>query len=513
MNTPSPDDRYTRLLMPMLSAGLFAAAAPTLSLWPLAFVALVPLFHSMYHAGKIRGAAFAGFVFGGVLFTLLAHWLYTATVDHYGKPPWIGVAFMLLCGVLPYGLLFAAFGAAFRALRQDSAVFFALVVPSLWILAEYVTTLVPVMIPWGMAGYLAAPFSLYTQAADVAGVWGVSFTLVAANGCLLMATRSRPGVAVTLAIIFIAGPAVYGLHATSRVEALMAAKKGTADEKAATLVQASHSLKERWSGMGFSHRLRTYMEMSDCAPAPGGCTVVWAETVLNQPGEVNRTLFARLAGFVSDDSVLIAGAVRKKGDRTFNSAYVVTGQGSVSRYDKNILLPYSETPLFFDFLGDFYTAPDRFDPGDAPSAVTTSHGTYGLSICFEGVYPNYVRRSVSNGAGVLVNISNDSWFGRTSMPHAHLNAVRFRAIENRRYMLRTSNSGFSAVISPTGAVLARSGLFTRETVRHRYAVLRTPSTYTRFGDWAPLVAILLLLAATGFAVLGKNSVARGRDRG
>ena len=181
----------------------------------------------------------------------------------------------------------------------------------------------------------------------------------------------------------------------------------------------------------------------------------------------------------------------------------MSGKEGETFYDKNILLPYAELAPFGPVLGSFYTAPTGFLGGDTPPAARTGAGTIGLSICFESVYPWHVRRSVASGALCLVNISNEGWFGRSSEPPLHLRQASVRAIENRRFMARASNNGYSAIMAPTGEIESVSGLFTRQCVTGEILMLESKTIYTMLGDWILYVAAAVLLVLLVAALLKK----------
>ncbi len=268
---------------------------------------------------------------------------------------------------------------------------------------------------------------------------------------------------------------------------------------AAVLVQANFSLSERWSGMGFYHRLKTYLDMSGSGGEGAGRVIVWPETALNSSTHVNDGLFMEMMRYIGEESLLISGGIMTDDadgeNGVYNCAFLISGDGHLMRYDKHILLPYAETAPLIDLLGQYYTAPDAFIPGRSPVAFKTPLGRVGLSICFEILYPGLVRRAVSDGAEFLVNISNDAWFDDSPMPYQHLDGAVLRAVENRRFVLRTSNSGISAVISPAGATVKKSGLFSAETISGNFLPLRQKSIYTRWGDLIVYFSAFYLMAA------------------
>jgi len=285
----------------------------------------------------------------------------------------------------------------------------------------------------------------------------------------------------------------------------------------AVLVQGNFSTKERWSGMGFYQRVMSYLEMSGDKygnksgekPEDEGQdarVIVWPETILNSSSKLNDALFVEIMRYIGENSLLISGGLKTdhKNNEVFNSAYFISGTGRLLRYDKHILLPYAETSPLIDLLDTYYAAPNEFTSGRTPLCINAPGGKVGASICFEILYPGFIRQSVKDGASYLVNISNDSWFGDSPMPYIHLNAACLRAVENRRFLLRASNSGFSAVISPTGKVMVKSGLFTKERVDGDFVKLDQLSFYANYGNLIFLGSAIILLSALIQVILKKD---------
>lgn len=490
----------------IITAFLYSLSFPFFSLWLLGFAALVPFLVVPAKNPPVWKRAALGFVLGAGLVLGTAHWLFYALIHEFEKPWTTGVLFVLGFALLPYGLLYSCFSVAFGYLKKRSLYFFCLVFPSLWVLTELLKQIIPIMIPWADLGYAALGGGYYVQVADLCGGVGVSFLLAMVNGTIaylamelfeqekrsltLWLTKNKAGIAVLA--LALGGPVLYGMARTAQIES---PHEGRTVE--AALVQASFSQKERWSGLGFVNRVRTYVKLSDFENAASPFVAVWPETVLNSSAMVNDDFFREVIQSTGPDALLITGGLRKTpdGHGTFNSAFFISGRGRVSAYDKHILLPYSEnTPMGQDVLGDYYTAPSQFVPGVSPLAMETPMGKMGASICFEILYSGHVRRSVREGAQVLVNLSNDSWFNST-MPYMHLDAARMRAIENRRWLLRASNSGFSALIAPDGSIQARSELGARQAIRGGYSLSDEITPYTRFGPWILYLAGLIVASA------------------
>jgi apolipoprotein N-acyltransferase len=190
----------------------------------------------------------------------------------------------------------------------------------------------------------------------------------------------------------------------------------------------------------------------------------------------------------------------------FNSAYVVSAEGAVkARYDKQHLVPFGEyVPLsgllFFvnrlaDGIGDF-------EPGRGMPEVSAGGARVGVLICYEAIFPDLARR-VAAGASVLVNITNDAWFGRTAAPWQHLAQAVFRAVELKRPLVRAANTGVSAIVDRSGRVETALGLFTRGTLAARIALPRAGEStlYARVGD--RFAHVCALAAAAALVAVGR----------
>ena len=492
----------------IISACLYPLAFSPVGAWPLAFFCLSPLFCALF-AAKTRLSAFLkGALFGALFSAFMGYWLYGSLVDQYEKSPLTAALFLAFCLILPHFLLYGAFGILFHLLKRKRLLFFAVTAPSLWVITEFSKEWIFGFVPWGHLGYASLGFLPYAQVADIAGVFGAGFLLAGANGVIAFGALGSPGTAgqgdspprtrrtALLLLFFIFAPVLYGSIQLTRWNAKCAEALGR-EGFAVTLVQGNHTAKERWSGMGFYGRVKAYLSLSgllneksaDSAPFR---MIVWPETVLNSPQEITDGLFSELVGQAGPNTLLVTGGLRMLPLGAINCAYFISGTGRVTAYDKKILLPYAETAPAGDILGDYYEAPHKFIRGKGRAATDTDKGLMGASICLEALYPAHVARAVRQGAKILVNLSNDTWFGDSAMPHLHLDANRMRAIENRRFLLRAGNSGFCAIISPTGKIEAKSGLFRQETITGRAAFLSGRTLFTLLGNW--IVGASLLLA-------------------
>jgi apolipoprotein N-acyltransferase len=237
-----------------------------------------------------------------------------------------------------------------------------------------------------------------------------------------------------------------------------------------------------------------------------GRIIVWPETVLNSSAKMNEDAMKQVIGSIGPDSLLVAGGTRYgRNKEIFNSVFFISGNGYVRWYDKNILLPFSETkPMNIGTLGRYYSAPDEFSPGTMQPFIKTEMSGIGVSICFEVIYPWHIRKSILSGADLLVNVSNDGWFGDTAEPYQHMDIARFRAIENRRFLLRASNNGISAAIDPLGNIREHTRLFKKEILDSRIIRIKTRSIYSIAGDIVLYMAIIIIFIQLIIPIVKKS---------
>lgn len=501
------------LFLVLVSVTGYALAMPHLNWYWLGFVCLIPLFYVLERSDSIPKTICYGFLWGVGLSFSLGYWLFFTLLNHYEVPFAKSLLFFSLCLVFPVAALYALSALLLRFFRQNALFYYALVVPSVWAGLEYAKTIAPFLLPWGGLDSSLIGFAEFVQIADITGPYGIIWIAAAINALVFFSLKkffiffkkrcSRDlvggGFSLVAAGILVAVPFLYGRHQLQSIQTSVFPLLENPESRIhATLVQGNFSTKERWSGMGFYQRVGRYLEMSEDNGREGRPRViVWPENTLNVSSKLDDALFVELMRGIGENALLVAGGLKIDGDTNavYNSAYFISGTGRLTRYDKQILLPYAETSPLFDLLDAYYTAPSEFSKGKTPLCMDSSPGPAGPSICFEILYSGFIRESVRNGAGYLVNLSNDSWFGDSPMPRVHLNAARMRAIENRRFLLRSSTSGISAVIAPDGHPIVESRLFAQERVDGGFLMLDDLSFYTRYGDWVILVAAGIVLIA------------------
>jgi apolipoprotein N-acyltransferase len=495
---------------PVLASGaLFALAFPPVPLVVPAFVCLVPFAVAVARqaddpAGRGAVAARIGLWFGAVGFGAALYWIASA-LSHFTSLAFAGYAGTLVW-LAPFE---AAAGAALFAARRATRWPLALVLPLVWVAIEMALGHVgDLAFPWLPLGLSVAKHPVWIQIADVSGVHGVSLWIAFVNGCLADAwlARRHAGRAVvwlTAAAASLVGVAAYGGHRLTATALRPQARIAIVQPNIPEDDKLNAEVPGRFIGPLASLTRRVEAER----PA----LVVWPETALpgylsSHPawGDSLRALAA------ASHTPILFGVLDAifTGPETydyFNAAMLTDSTGrlaAVPPYHKRYLVPVVERVPFLDprwFHIDYFGG---FGRGALPDPMPTPAGRLGVLICYESAFPQQSRRYRALGADVLVNITNDAWFGRSAAPWQHEAHLRLRAVENRIGIVRVANTGVSEVIDPLGRVRGATDLFVSDARVYDVLTTSVRTLYVRWGDTAGMGALgatLLLLAwyATG----------------
>jgi apolipoprotein N-acyltransferase len=525
----------------------FPIAGPT-PLWRTAFcwVAILPLLWALLsndRSGKpltLRQAAYLGYVCGFVWYMGNCYWIYQ-TMYLYGglaKPIAAGIL-VLFC--LYLGLYHALFGTLIAAFRNRFGRQTALLlVPFAWVAVELARARITGL-PWDLLGIAQVDNPLLTRLAPVTGAYGLSFVIAAVNALWLIRIRIRER-RFTRPALTIAGVVIVVLYTAGL--RLIADPKSSPTTARATLVQENLGVGAEARGNNeptsqmvdsFS-RLSLYPPADRCNGIPElpstTCIQFLDKSRIGVSPIVPTDLIAwpeSPAGFRTDDPLfrerlaalaraasapLVIGSLgvvpdgsAARGVRVYDSAALVTADGiSAGRYDKIHLVPWGEyVPFkkFFSFADKLTAGAGNMDRGTDRTIFRTAEHNFGVFICYESIFGDEVRQFVKNGAEVLVNISDDGWYGDTSAAWQHLNMVRMRAIENHRWILRSTNTGVTAAIDPYGHVTVAAPRHIRTALRAGFNFEHSVTFYTIHGDLFAYACAFIAALALVFSLIGR----------
>ncbi|GIX48803.1 MAG: apolipoprotein N-acyltransferase [Candidatus Tectimicrobiota bacterium] len=467
-----------------------AAAGFVEQLWPLTWLAFVPLLVALPHGSPWR-AFFLGWWTEAVIIWLGFYWL-VGTMVRYGfiSLP-LSLLFFAVIGI-GNGVRLGLFAGWLRLAGAFSAPWwYRLLLPACtYVALDY---LFPRVFPWylGVTQFRALPL---IQSADLVGVHGITFLLLAGSsfGTALLsravvpaAARRRMGLAFAGLFLLNLG---YGLWQLARLPERLA----RAPSLRLAVIQPNIGIGEKGRHDLRAQHLARQVAMSLDALAQHPALIVWPETMypFSVSAQAQRLALPPLPEEHRTTHWLVGAltyAQRADQRQVFNSALLVGPDSRiVGRYDKQRLLAFGEyIPLqrYLPFLRGISPTIGNLTPG-AGGLVTLPQGiTLGPLICYEDILPALSRQAVRSGAQLLVNLTNDAWFGDTRAPYLHRMLAAFRAIEHRVYLVRATNTGLTSIIDPLGREGAALPLFERGTLIASVQPLRLSTVYTRLGDW------------------------------
>ena len=496
-------------LLAILSGCLFAASFAPIGLWPLGFVALVPFISALSSESSTpsrRRAFFVGWTFGATFFLLTVYWVVNSIFNFGGVPLALSIGIMLLLAAY-LALYPALFALGFYLTRGLGPTVRFLFLPSGWVALEFLRAKLFTGFPWVLAGYSQTNNTTIIQMADIFGVWGVGFLVVAVNGAVALYITSRrerlrtPLTPILLAVIMVAGAASYGLYRGVSV----GARIGSWPTVKVAVAQGNINQGLKWNSDYKTETLDIYRRLSLEGASAGAGLVVWPETAVPFFLAHDEPLSKKVLDVAVESSAyLLAGSPHYEfapGGRTayYNSAFIVSPSGALTqRYDKIKLVPFGEyVPLkkLLFFIDKLTVGVGDFTPGPGPRPLNINGESVGVLICFESIFPEIASSFVRNGASMLAVITNDAWFGKTSAAFQHYDMAVMRAVENRVFVVRAANTGVSGMIDPLGRSVKKTGIFTEEVFTVDAGLRSGPHTfYANYGMLMPAISILFSVA-------------------
>jgi apolipoprotein N-acyltransferase len=490
----------TRLWDAVLHAVVLFAAAFVMALafprtdWSLTpWIALAPLL-AIATIRTPRTAFLWGWASGTLFFVVLLRWLqYTFQV--YSAIPWPLVygPVVLLAAYCGFWTGAVAWAVSWLTARR-SAEFALVLAPFLWVAAEWLRGHLFGGFPWGTLGYSQYLRLRVIQIAELAGVHGVSFVLLAVNaalaGCVVLRWRQALG-GLGAAAVLLAGTLAFG--------AVRLAEPPPTTVGRVAVIQPSIEQPLKWEPRHTRETLGIYFALLRRVGEQHPALIVWPETAAPTILRRDPALVERFRVASAELRVpMLLGSVDEVDRRFRNTAFLITDQGIVGRYDKIHLVPFGEfVPLsgVLGFVRGWAEFIAELEAGSRAVVFDAPPAPFGVVICYEGIFPDLFRQFVRDGALLMVNMTNDAWFGRTSGPEQHLAMYPFRAVEHRVSVVRAANTGVSAFIAPSGIIVRRLHLFERGVMTETVPLRARRTLFTRFGDWLGLLSLAVTTAA------------------
>ncbi len=505
----------TRAALAVASGLALGLAFPKFDYELLAWVALVPLFYVIEGESMRRVLGWA-YLQGFAANIVSLYWIPIPLHDFADVPMQYAIfPMLLLAGVVAINTAVAIWAGEFvaRRLRIPAVI----TMPIAWTAVEWIRTYFPVGFPWNLLGYAAYRSLELIQFAEFTGVYGVSALIVFFNAVVYVVIFRR-GIyrlqtislsALTAIMVLLVGFGAW------RINNLKNAPESGNFKVAMVQGDIPQSLK--WDPKFLPQSYGVYQDESASAAKRGADLIVWPEAAAaflfqadNQyPAELAsdaayRNALLTLAKTLGTPLLFGAPALAQQDGRLgfYNRAYLVSanGQGEVdAHYDKIELVPFGEYVPARALLGYFVNKVVQgfgdMVPGTEQTLFDVKGAKLGILICYESIFPNLTRREVNKGAVVLVNITNDAWYGESSAPYQVLAMAAMRSVETKVPMVRVANTGISALIEPSGQITSRTPLFVRGTVIVKVPWRPVRTLYTMVGDL--FAEICLALTAIG----------------
>jgi apolipoprotein N-acyltransferase len=470
----------------LAGAALTCAFAP-LNAWPLAFLCPAILMW-LWEGSTWRNAALSGFCFNVATFGCGTSWMYIGVHDFSGAPAWIAIGLVVgLTGIM----------AAYHALLGYLAVRWVpatgpwrwfVGLPALWLIIEWLRGWFASGFPWLALGYTQSDTWL-SGFAPVFGVYGISALILLGSGALVALMRGNGAVrSMAAVLLLLPWPVGWGLKQIQWTHP-------AGPPITVAILQGAVPEDIKWDQQNIEPTRALYTQLND--EALGARLIVWPEAALpqiaNELVPYLKQLYARSSQKESD---VVMGILRAdENDDYHNSIMVLPVGNDVTFYDKHHLVPFAEffpVPGFVRSWLRLMNLPySDFTPGRADQPAVAAAGTrLALGICYEDAYGTNDLPAIRD-SGILVNVTNDAWFGHSWARYQHFQIGRMRTLEAQRPLVRAANDGISALVGPAGEVLAQAEQFKPTVLRGTVQPRAGLPPFVRFGNW-PIVVLGLL---------------------
>jgi apolipoprotein N-acyltransferase len=507
------------------SSFLLTASFPKFGLFYVAWFALVPLLIAIRDLSSWNRFRL-GFLTGLVHYFTLGYWL-IHTLRTYGHLP------IYVC--LPIFFLLGAYLACYMGVfcimlgkAGRKPVISVFLIPVLWVALEYLRAFALTGVPWEFLGHSQFRNPGLIQISDLVGVYGISFLIALANGIILMAIlgltqqkwfdhavfKSHLAAFIIIFAILMSMTLFYGQRRIQSIDRQIA----TAPLAKVAVIQGNIDQALKWDARFQLETTLKYIRLSHESKRQQPDLVIWPETATPFYFQYNKELSQRVInGIIATGADFLIGSpsFQRKPESVdyYNSAYLIRSDGTISgKYDKTHLVPFGEyVPWgeYLPFLGKLVEQVGDFKAGVPGKTLPWRNHHIGVLICYELMFPTLARTQVNNKADLLINITNDAWYGDTAAPFQHFSIAVFRAVENRRSLIRAANTGISGFIDPAGRIIAPTPLFVEAIAVQSVPVIREKTFYTRHGDLFAQICLALSL----FVVIVQISLKFRNKRG
>lgn len=484
----------------IISGILLILSFPKPDLGILAWVVLLPFLYGINMKTHLQGF-FCGFLMGEIFFIGTIYWLiYTFVV--FGDIPLVFAIPLLLLLTSYLSLYPATFGYLTNYIRRRSYLPYTIIGPPLWISLDLLRGRLLTGFPWVLLGYTQYKFLPIMQLSDTLGISGITFLVVLVNCAIFdfMDSRLPRGERYKIAIGTLSIWLVFLFYGLWRINTPIPIKGNIK----VAIIQGGVPQDIKWERDYREVNYSQYLNMTVEAADKGAQLIIWPEAATAFRYKYYPRYIKMLEDIVKEKKIwLLFGTPDGTEQESFNSAFLYNPDGHIiGEYSKIHLVPFGEyVPLknsILFWVDKLVPVSGDFQPGNNLTVMDVDKYKISVFICYENIFGDLVRRFRKKGAEILVNISNEAWFGKTSATYQITAMCVARAIENRTPLLRSANTGFSFFADEFGRIRKKTGLFTKEIIYDNVDVpVYKPTIYAKHGEWfgyfCLLISIFLIL--------------------
>lgn len=478
----------------ILSSFLLISAFPKINLSFLVWIALVPFLIKVIKAKNSAESFKIGLIFGTIFFYGCQYWIYHS-INFYGNISFLTSLSIVLLLCLYEGLYIGIFAVLLNRIHHKTKFPITLTAPILWINLEYLRGILFTGFPWSMLGHTLYQSLYLIQICDITGVYGLTFLIMLSNSIIALffynhSINNKKTLELFIsAASFIILIIIVIIYSQEKIN-FYASKKGS--PLTVSIIQPSIEQDKKWDPQYQSDVMKIYKELTLSSLKDKPDLIIWPETSLPFLYGTDKELTDNFNEFQKTlNTYLLFGSIliRQISAENFkysNSAILLSPAGKIVYvYDKIHLVPFGEYVPMSDvlfFVDKLVPSIGTFVQGKRYVTAQSEIDNFATLICYEIIFPNLVRKFYQQNNNFIVTITNDAWFGTTSGPYQHFIISIFRAIENRKSLIRAANTGISGIIDPTGKIIKITNLFNKTILTNKIYKNSDKTFYTIYGD-------------------------------
>lgn len=488
-------------VLSILAGVIFSFSFPKWDYYMFDWVIIVPLIYSMLDRPKY--SFFYGLLFGLISNYIIFYWV-VEVITNYSNIPFpvaLLINLLLTAYLALYWGVWAYFGSYIISKKTTDSLW---ILPFAWVLLEYIRGNILTGFPWCLLGYSQYKFLPISQIASIAGIYGISFLLILANCAFSVAlikklrgAKWKYGIWATVIIIF-------ACIAWGKIR--LENYKDPKYNENVGIVQGNIPQDIKWLRVLADEHFNKHIDLTISTMSAGAKLIVWPESAITVFLIEDKRKYDQIMKISKAyNAYLLIGAdyreINDKEVKYFNSAFFIDPYDNrIQIYSKIHLVPFGEyVPLkrFLWFIDKFVEGVSDFSAGKEYTLFKYKEHKISTQICYEIIFPNISREFVKRGSELITTITNDAWFGKTSAPYQHFAMAVMRAIENKRYLVRSANTGISGIINPVGKIIHQSELFTDYIIIDKVSFLNEKTIYNKYGDWLCILSVLIIIIHLG----------------